>query len=229
MKTRQLWKIFPKFTDMVRKDHQERRIIGVSHDFVHSIMVAQYGEIIADNEHLGLLAWVAGMCHSTDRLFPDDPDEKIEQRVYHYLESTNLSKQEKNLIIEAVMAHSKPNDPNDNPVTIVLKDADRLACIGPGTAFRSAQRFPHVPAFDPRYLEKPDPLATYLKARNPFNNIRHTLEWEPWLRSDKAKELAKPWFKQLRTFLKGFSTQLQEVDLLPYPFEEDFFPLDEQR
>jgi len=127
------------------------------------------------------------------------------------------------------MTHSKPNDINDNPVTIVLKDADRLASIGPIAAFCSAQGFSCVPAYDPRYLKKPDPLATYLNARTPFNAIRYTLEWEPWLRTDKAKELAKPWFKQLRTFLNGFSIQLEEVELLPYPFEKDLSFWDKQR
>jgi len=90
LKTKQLWKIFSEFTDMLRKEHQERRIIGGSHDFLHTIMVAQYGEIIADNEDLGLLSWIAGMCHNTDRLFPDHSEKDIEQKVHDYLKSTNL-------------------------------------------------------------------------------------------------------------------------------------------
>lgn len=213
---RPLWELFPELVEMVRQDHTQRGVAGGGHDFLHALMVAQYGKLIAKNKRIGVLVWVAGICHNTDHLFPLL---EIKGRLDSYLEITDLSAEEKWLVIEAVIEHSKLNDPRDNPVTIALKDADRLANIGPNVFIRSGQFRPQLPTYDPFYVLTLDPESTFQGPMSCLDDIKHCLEWEQWLRLPKAKELAIPYFKQLRIFIKGFARQLKEVDLLPYPFK----------
>ncbi len=139
------------------------------------------------------------------------------------------------LIVDAVLTHSKPPDINDNSVTIALKDADKLVSIGPNIAVRSGQLYHNLPDFDPRYLKQPDPTSNYRNPKTVLRDIMFSLEWEgtapngiDWIRLPKAKELAKPWFKLLRAYIKGFAKQLKEVGLLPYPFPEHFAQLDKK-
>lgn len=213
-----LWEIFPVLTQMVRQDHREFGTVGEGHDFLHALMVAQYGQIIAEQKRIGILSWVAGMGHNADRLFP--PAE-IEKRLKDYLEETDFSDEEKEWEIEAIVHHSELNDPNDDPVTIALKDADRLANIGSNILLRSSQHHPHLPAYNPRYIFSPHPSSTYRKPKSVLDDINYLFEWESWLRLPKAKVLAKRHFSELRRFRKGIDFQLREVKLLPYPFEED--------
>lgn len=220
MKTRQLWKEFLRLVSVVRQHHATMKKPEEVHDFLHALIVAQYCDIIAENQDIGKLAFVAGICHNTDRLFPEV---FVDVMVRYYLDNlTDLREPEKRLIVEAVINHSKPNDPNDNPVTVVLKDADRLAIIGPNSYMRAGQALYNYPAYNPGYIAESDPLATWKKPKNVLNAVKFWLEWESWLRAPKAKELAKPWFDKLREFIKGIEDQLKEVDLLPYPFLEDF-------
>jgi HD superfamily phosphodiesterase len=201
---------------MIIDDHSEGGSIPGGHDFLHALMVAQYGQIIADNEQNGMLAWVAGLCHNTDRLFPG----KEVERLSHYLENgTNLSSIDREIIVKAVLKHSELNKPDDGIITIILKDADRLANIGPNIFIRSGQFYHQLPAYDPRYIVKPNPEAVYNKPLTVLDDIKFCLEWEEWLRMPKAKKLAKPYFKLLRTVIKKFEYQLKETNLLiDFPF-----------
>jgi hypothetical protein len=223
----QLWEKYPVITKTVRKDHAGNGAIGGGHDFLHALMVAQYGELIADESRIGELAWLAGICHNTDRIFRRFVEYEIRQQIRSYLDLTTIpTLAEKDDIIEAVMNHSKFNDPADNPITVTLKDADRLANIGPLLCVRSGQHFHLLPAFDPRYLDTPDPTSTYKNPKTVWRDIMLSSEWEPWLRLPKAKKLAEPWFNRLRIFVAGFPEQVREVGLDPYPFPEDFDFLD---
>lgn len=217
MKTRRLWKDFPDLVEAVKQDHAKYKKPDDVHDFLHAIVVAQYCDIISDNEHFGGLAFVAGICHNTDRLFGEAD---VENRVNYYLDYlTSLTDSQKKTVLEAVIDHSKPNDSYDNPVTIILKDADRLAIIGPNSYIRVGQALSKCPAYNPKYIHDQEPLATWQRPINPLNEMKFWLEWETWLRMPKAKKLAKPWFDMIRMFIKGIEAQLQEVDLFPYPFE----------
>jgi len=65
---------------------------------------------------------------------------------------------------------------------VALKDADRLANIGPNIFIRSGQFYPLLPPFDPRHIDEFDPQSTYRSPRNVLDDIRYCLEWEEWLR-----------------------------------------------
>lgn len=221
-----LWEKFPILCEMVRRDHRQKGVaVGGPHDFTHALMVAQYAFIIAKDtavKRIGELAWIAGICHNTDRLFPVS-DDQIAEKVREYLTGTDLDDFiDQEQVVEAVLKHSRPNETNDNTITIALKDADRLANIGPNWYLRMAQYAPRLPVCDPRYFDTADPEATYRNCRTLFHQFRCVLEWEGWLRMPKAKEMAKPWFDAMRQFMAGLEDQLKEVRLVPYPFEDDF-------
>jgi len=218
-----LWETYPKLVQWVREDHLRVKAFGGGHDFLHALMVAQYGKLIAEDERVGTLAWIAGICHNADRLFPDLEDREIAEFVGFQIDrGTDVSSDEKRIIVEAVLRHSELNKLEDNPVTVALKDADRLVNIGPGVVIRSGQLFHDLPAFDPRFITEQDPRATYRKPMTSFRDLQHHMEWEEMLRLPRAREIARPWFEASRAFLAGFERQLREVGLLPYPFGEEF-------
>lgn len=225
-KEKPLWEVFSELTNKIRQDHIEKGAIGKGHNFLHALMTGQYAEIIAEEKQIATLSWIAGVIHNTDRIYPKQEATQVLQS-YLSLPSLNLIEREKQDILQALTNHSKLNDPNDNPITVTLKDADRLANIGPNIFIRSAQLYHQLFDYDPRYVIEPDPTATYRNPKTCLHDIRCSLEWEPWLRLPKAKEIAKPWFDQLRTFIEGFAKQLEEVGLMPYPFPQDFAGLNE--
>ena len=213
-----LWEVFPHLDVAVRKDHERMGATGGGHDFVHALMVAQYAVKIAENDHIGKLAWIAGLCHNTDRLFPEDAAERTIQ-VYMNLSDIGFVDDEKALIVEAVFEHHKLNDDGDNPVTITVKDADRLANVGALLFVRAGQFYHNLPAMDPQYVLEPDPAATYHDPKTVLHDIRCALEWEPWLRLKKAKELGKPRFELLERFIDDVQLQMKETDLFSYSWK----------
>lgn len=226
-----LWEFYEgHYADLieaVRQDHISHGKFGGGHDFTHALMVARYAVMIADQVDIGLMAWAAAICHNTDRIWPDLDHEGIEETVHRYLSSTSFTEAARKSIIEAVLEHHKLNDENDSPVTMVLKDADRLANIGPNNIIRSGQLYNYLPAYDPRYVAHPDPEATYKNPKTNLHDVLCSLEWEPWLRCPKAIELAKPYFDYYRQFKDMFVRQMVEVGFLDekgnptYPFPED--------
>lgn len=218
------WEEFPHFVEMVRRDHEEKKaLVGGGHGFEHALMVGQYCLKIS-GEPWATRAWFAALCHNTDWLNPGWTHDQIGQRVMKYLEFTNLSNGEKNLIVEAVLKHSERPKPEDNPVLIILKDADKLANMGPGAIIRSGQFRPHLPVVDPRYLHSRPPGTTFKEPGSIYWDCKNHIEWgEPgWLRTPKAIALAQPLLKQHREFIASLMKEFYDVGLIPYPFPEDF-------
>lgn len=215
-KEKPLWDIFPDLTRLVLKDHQRKKI-EPGHDFFHALMVAQYGLIIAPEEKIGILAWVAGLCHNTDRVFAQD---FVERRVRYYLNVGGVDKNlisisEKDLILEAVMHHSELNSSSDNPVTIVLKDADRLSNAGAICVVRSAQFHYDKPSFNP----KPTMGAKFRDEKTVLDSMRITLEWEKMLRCPKAIELGRKYFQELRQLIRSLEDQIRETGINDFPIQ----------
>src|SRR3989344_2198841 len=153
MPTSPLWNSFPELIARVREDHKKQKEVSFGgHNFEHAVAVAQYGQMIAEDEKTGTLAWVAGLSHNTDRIFPGSSDEEIAKKVGEYLALTPFAENEKFLIIEAVLNHSKKNDSKDNPITVILKDADRLDNAGALVCIRSAQLYHNLPPVDYTHL-----------------------------------------------------------------------------
>ncbi|OHA18455.1 MAG: hypothetical protein A2664_00735 [Candidatus Taylorbacteria bacterium RIFCSPHIGHO2_01_FULL_46_22b] len=215
-----LWEKFSELTRLVREDHRNaRHLVGHGHDFAHALMVAQYAQLIASEQHEGELGWAAGLMHNTDHLFGE---EKVNEIMEGYLVHVLFSPADKNLVCEAVLTHSEIDSPKDNPISIILKDADKLANIGESVILRSGQFRPDITAMDPRFLKFSDPKATYRNPRSLLQDLRHILQWETMMRTEKARMISKPYFDRLRSFIDHCPDQFEESGLTPYPFPEDF-------
>jgi len=222
---------FSELVQAVREDHRkENALVGGGHDFIHALMTAQYCLKIAD-EPLASLAWIAAICHNTDRIFPEWSD-GLAVKVWNYLDCASIPDSAKRFIVEAVMNHSQRPSLEDNPVTVILMDADKLANLGSLLIIRSAQHQPAIPAINLRYFSQYPPNCSYRNPGSIYRDICSSLEWEgeferdgekhPWIRTKKARELAQPLFKETRDFFNGLVNQFTDTGLLPYPFLEDF-------
>ena len=204
----------------VREIHEEivssgKETVG-GHGFDHSLMVAQYGVIIAEEDKLGEMAWIAGLLHSFDRHFsPYDEQKCIEECLSLVGFAFNASEIAE--ISCALANHSYPNDPMDSPLTIVLKDADRLGNLGAQNIFRGAQHRPKIPAVIPEYIGTKHPESQFKSPKSCYDALWFNLEWEDMLRTRKAKELAKRHFDFIRMFMVAIAEQYQEVGLYPWP------------
>jgi hypothetical protein len=117
----------------VSKTHADILAAGKNnhgHGLDHDLMVAQYAALIAENPRVGEMAWCTGLMHSTDRHFSGDQERELIDEYCSLLPEKYFSEEETVWIREAVYQHSRLNSSDDNPVTVTLKDADRLANIG---------------------------------------------------------------------------------------------------
>jgi len=186
------------------------------HGFDHDLMVAQYATIISEDERVGEMAWVAGLMHSLDRHFPHDETEIILEECIN-LVSSQFTVCEIEEIRMAVHNHSKKNDPTDGPVTVALKDADRLANIGAINLIRNGQHHPDIPACIPESLGGLHPDSTFKKPMNCYDATFHNLEWEAMIRLPRAREITKKYFDFIRKFQTLVVEQFREVGLYPFP------------
>lgn len=222
---KKLLSIFHDLVEMVRQDHHNKKaLLGSGHSFEHALMVGQYCLQIEEDPLAKQLAWIAALCHNTDRLFPEYDSYVVSIRVSRYLSETNLTSKQRALIIEAVLRHSQRPVLSDNLITVVLMDADKLANLGCQAIIRSGQFRHNLPVIDLRYLSERPPGTSFTAPGSVYWDLLGHLEWgEPgWLRTPKAIELAKPLIKEHRDFLEGLVKQYQDTGLLPYPFPEDF-------
>ncbi|OGZ27174.1 MAG: hypothetical protein A2365_00700 [Candidatus Nealsonbacteria bacterium RIFOXYB1_FULL_40_15] len=204
---RRWWQVYPCLTKKVWDDHSGRAVLG--HDFTHALLVAQYGDIIAGEDAvLAKLAWVAGICHNTDRIF--SPDEEKE-RVRGYLELTDFTEEEKRLVLEAVLHHSEKNKDDDNSVTVILKDADRLAGAGVLCPIRAGQHLHNIPVFDPGHIFQFLPGESFQSAFTVLSGLRFTLEWRDMLRCPIAINLGREWFGLLEFLIGRLQHQLVQA------------------
>jgi len=222
-----LWNYFGDLVKMVGEDHAKLlKGKAKGHDFTHTIMVAQYCLILSDDLKIGVLSWLAGLLHNTDRLFGY---EVVSQKVDEYfrlipeeinIEGSNIQISQSNLLVvkEAILNHSKLNDPSDGLITVILKDSDRLANAGSSLYPRGTQHCGNVLSYNPLYVDGFHPESTYSKAKSVLDNYRYCLEWEEMLRLPRAKEIGEKYFDALRHIIDGFKDQLEETGLYPYPF-----------
>jgi len=214
---------FAQLIKVVRQDHKVKNaLLGKGHDFVHAYLVAHYCLEIAEDP-LATLAFVAAICHNTDRHYGDD---MVEQMMERYLAYTNFSAEEKLLVTEAVLNHSHRPSASDNPVTVVLMDGDKLTILSLSAIIGAGQFRPHMPVVDfryPNFSERP-PGINYQNPGSIIRDLIGWLEWEEegWLRTQRAKELAKPKFKKIRRFVDDLLAEISENDLWNYQFKEDF-------
>ncbi len=216
-------KKFARLYNKVKQNHEDLLLSGQGnrgHGFDHDLMVAQYAAIIADDLQVAEMAWVAAMMHSADRGYEPHITAVIIEEYLSLLPKGGFSSSDLILIREAVVGHSEMNSDLDNPVTIVLKDADRLANIGAINLIRGGQHRPNIPACIPETVGHLHPESSFKRPMSCYDTTFYILEWEKMLRTPKAKELGKQYFDFVRRFQVLVVHQQAEVGLWPWP-EDD--------
>jgi hypothetical protein len=195
------------FYDHMVQFHEGHNTKGSGHDLIHDLMVSGYAVRISEtefpsNERLAELVWIAGMLHSTDRFFGED----VAHRTFleNMLTEAGLTDPaDRADVMTAILEHGRPNQQSDGLITVVLKDADRLANINPLVIIRSTQFHPGLPTHDPQHLAcSRSPGSTYKNPNSVMDDIFGCTEWETWLRTDAAKKIGKKYFAFLRKTFK---------------------------
>jgi len=187
------------------------------HDIDHIIRVLAIADkISALDPDSHLLLKVAIWFHNLDRTtyFPrlTSQESRIDFILWHLIE-LGLTKEESDIVLDAVSKHNRLNEENDSPILVLLKDADRLDMGAIGIL-----RITKVPPNLPFYT-----LADFLRKQrgtresdltSVLHGIERCLEWEAMLRSPKAIEMAKRIFPFMRAFTEEVKRQLKELGLL---------------
>lgn len=213
---------FAALYEVVKTNHQNAidsgKVLVGGHGWDHDLRVAQTGALIADDDRIGEMAWVAGLMHSTDRHF----GERTNEVLLHYfslLPQGEFNPLEMSQMLDAVLNHSGKNSPSDedNPVLVTLKDADRLANLGAINFIRGGQHRPNIPAVIPEYLGRRDPRSTFRDIKSCYDALWFNLEWEDMIRLPKAKVMAKKHFDRIREWQRWAVDEMEEVGLYPWP------------
>lgn len=186
------------------------------HGVDHDLMVASYCLIIAEDEKVSKMAWVAGLLHSIDRFFGVMSEVMINFMLN--IVSNDFDELELAEIKTAILRHDKPNALDDSLTQIILQDADRLANLGPIALIRSGQCHPTLPAIE---LEATGvgwaKGSTYKIPLSCKDELLGHLEWETGprfgLRTEKAKKIGKKYFDFLREFFELTNKQFIETGL----------------
>ena len=210
-----IWREYPSLTLAVQRAHEECPADIIHHDFDHALQVAQVATMIAADPLTSRLAGAAALCHNADRMLevreggsvtkPSTQD--IEGLVMSWLGTENVfSGFEEDLIIEAVLEHSKPNDERDSPITVTLKDADRVVNLGLDIIVRGAQHHGCQTIHPTLLLD--DKRGAHPKRKSMVAVLQDCLEWSSddpkfGIRLPKAKALADDRANMLKEFISS--------------------------
>ncbi|MBI2055293.1 MAG: HD domain-containing protein [Candidatus Sungbacteria bacterium] len=224
-----IWEMYPHLARVVRDDHLKGGMESTGHNFDHSLRAGQYALLIAPDRETGRLAGAAGLCHSADRILQkqlevgrkDVSPAAAERVVRRWLGAYPFTPGDLEVILDAILKHSGKNQPDDSPVLVTLKDADRLTCLDAENVMTAAQFFSDLPPLDPVLLLD-DPGATFREPRSVLRNFVHILEWgeeqgPSSFRLPKARELARRRLRFIRSYIDAVIDQRREIGLVPYP------------
>lgn len=221
--------MFPELWKAVYLRHAKSGILSGGHDSFHAARVGQYALEVAETDEVSRLAGVAGLCHNADRILQHDlkvgrkgvPEEMVRELVNEWLDCTDLSEGERGMVISAVLLHSLPNDPGDNPVLVALKDADRLANLEPDVIMRAAQFYPDYPVVDPAHWLS-DPASTFREPKSVAKDLANNAEWGNFgdpkfgIRLPKAQLRATEFTNFLLDYLERVRKCWVDAGLLPF-------------
>lgn len=186
------------------------------HDFSHDLMVAQFAFAISPDENTATLAWLAGICHSFDRITPNfatGDEQVLDQK----LELDGVETVHRHIILQAVKEHDGPNTPNDHIVKVALQDADRLANTKAIVVMRTGQYRSHLPAVELGHLDHINPASTYREPRSVLDNLRFLLEWRDHpqfgLRLPLAKEVGRAHFAWIEEHIDTIRRDFRELGI----------------
>lgn len=221
MNTKKIPALFRKHAALVaavKQDHVDNGAVGKGHDFLHAVRVANVAYEIAFTETLHRRAlewaWICGILHNTDHLFGE---KAVRVNLERYLALTELLPGEIAAIMHAVENHSKKNSPEVPPLLQFLMDADKVVCLEADVIVRAGQFMCHLPMFDPRYVNTPDPEATYRNPKTVLRDIEGVLEWvddpNKWFFTQTARRMAQERGALIRIFVNTLKQQIRDAGL----------------
>lgn len=228
---RKIWEMYPRLCKAVHDDHIKFGMKGTGHDFDHPLQAGQIALLIAEDEYVGEMAGVAGICHNADRLLQrklglgkkgDVPTELVVEMVTRWLSAESFSEAWKVIVISAVLGHSEINKPDDSSVLKVLKDADRITCSMAENVMTAAQFHIDLPALDPKWLTGDPTAHPYKDPKSVLKGLECRHDWiDPGspvcVRTPKAVELMRRRADFMRRYIDEVVDQRREIGLVPYP------------
>ena len=221
--------LFPDLWRAVFLHHVRTGVTGNGHDAFHAARVGQYAFEIAETPDVARLAAIAGLCHNADRILQyqlkvgrkDVAVDLVRDLVDEWLNHTDLSNDEKSVVVNAVLNHSLPNGIGDDQVLIALKDADRLTNLEPDVIMRAAQFCSDFPVVDPVHWLS-DPNATFREPKSVVKDLANNSEWGNFsdpkfgIRLPKAQFRAKEFADYLCDYLERVKKCWVDAGLLPF-------------
>ena len=207
----------------VEDDHtrltEEDSMTEGGHDFRHVVAVAVATQTISEGmpDDVRRTALIAAVLHNTDRLYGRDA---VDGKLRDYLNGISLSTDEQERIIFAVLQHSKPNDDNDPAELIILKDADRVACLMPSVIIRSGQFLWPLPDLDYRHVLEKSPGSTFQQPFSVLDNLHELLDWVDEsnpkfvIRTPKALQIAAQGARFLRSMFAAQQKMQTDIGLV---------------
>ncbi len=191
------------------------------HGMEHNVHVALHALDImqsdyAGQERLEKLVFLAAIAHSLDRLFERGADNSFANLVHNCLELTDLNESDKSVVLESVLDHEKKNDEGriDTRVTVILKDADRVANMGAALAIRSGQFRPDIPPYEMAHLRTSNPASTYRDPSSVFEDLRGCFEWIDWMRTERGYALIVQKAANLRKYLETVADEFEFIGMI---------------
>lgn len=243
MEIPKIWELYPALATAVRDMHKQVGLVASGHDVDHDYEVGQLALMVAwsEDQDAAVLGGVGGLAHSSDRILEVRlglgketisvvPEEDVRSSVMSLIIAcTDIRDPEsRERIISAVIHHgSKPNQPDDDLVTIAVGDADRLANMGANLPIRSGQHNHHVRLLNPITMEVD---TSSRSSREKYNNpdsvlwdIRNCIDWYrkpdgPYaLRLPESLKLGRIRAGRLERYIQEIKDDRAFVGLYPYP------------
>jgi hypothetical protein len=200
---------------------EERKGLEAGHGFFHDISVAHTALLIAPNEKTSELAWISAMLHSTDHYVYTlqqetfSKEEMIKKVIEKHLLLTDITDNEKALVIHAVLNHWKIPEEGRSEVLQTLQEADMLANLTLDVVIRGGQYRPNIPAIEINHIESQNPLSTYSKPRSVFDAVRITLkDYESKILLPKAISLFQERSADLTWYIDATKRQYRDISIV---------------
>lgn len=206
---------FPGYYAAVKAAHASALLPHRGHGLDHDVTVVAWALRLGEGRER-VLAAIAALAHSSDRLIGREDRERVREFVLallSHLPQDEVTDDEKEVIVDAVLKHGQRNQPDASLVLQLLQDADRLAGMMPHIITRSGQFHPEIAALEFPYLSSKNPLTTFPRPMNCLDNLRDVLEWRDMFHSARARELAEPFIEYLEGYLRFIAESHRELGL----------------
>lgn len=207
--------VFSGLYQSVKKSHAESTHPHRGHGLDHDAAVAQMGAIISQDNRTADKVWVAGMCHSADRVVGRD-DKEFETLARQHLSCLPdgyFERSEVEEVLVATLKHGEKNKDDDSLTLQNLKDSDRLINLQLLVVIRCGQFYPEIPPIELEHIGRMNPNSTFKYPCNSLDDLRNCFDWVDWLRNPEAKRRGEKLAASLRRYIEEAEEPFYEMGL----------------